>query len=132
MGIVKEYCDEHKLPHPTANSCVFGKTYEGFKPYSYSMFKLSWVEVRNAVEGKLKGHRFSPHPYTIYSLRSTFIENHLLKGTDLFLLARMAGHDVKELMRSYERLDIRQRAKEITAIQFGKTREEEYLVELLE
>ena len=44
----------------------------------------------------------------------------------------MAGHDVKELMRSYERLDIRQRAKEITAIQFGKTKEEEYLVELLD
>jgi integrase len=122
MSIVKEYCDTQDLPHPVANSCVFGKPNEGFCSYSYGMFKQAWVEVRNSVEDKLKGHRFSPHPYTIYSLRSTFIENHLLKGTDLFLLARMAGHDVKELMKSYERLDIRQRAKEITAIQFGKKR----------
>ena len=73
---------------------------------------------------QLQMHRFSPHDYTLYSLRSTFIEDHLLKGTDLFLLARMAGHDVKELLRSYEKLDIRARAKEITALNFGKQDEE--------
>jgi integrase len=132
MGIVKTYCDEQGLPHPTASSCVFGKPSEGFRSFSYGMFKQAWVEVRNSVEDKLKGHRFSPHPYTLYSMRATFIENHLLKGTDLFLLARMAGHDVKELMQSYERLDIRNRAKEITAIEFGKRKDEEYLVELLD
>jgi integrase len=131
MGIVKDYCDEHNLPHPTANSCVFGKPRENFQSFSYGMYKQAWVEVRNSVGDKLKGHRFSPHPYTLYSLRATFIENHLLKGTDLFLLARMAGHDVKELLQSYERIDIRQRAKEITKIEFGRKKEEEYLIDLL-
>ena len=131
MGIVKKYCDERGLPHPSSNSCVFGKPSEDFKPYTHGMFQMAWWEIRNTLEGKLKGHRFSPHPYTLYSLRATFIENHLMKGTDIFLLARMAGHDVKELMRSYERLDIRKRAKEITAMDFGKKVDEEYLVDLL-
>ena len=65
-------------------------------------------------------------------MRSTFIEDHLLKGTDLFLLARIAGHDVKELMQSYERLDIRTRAKEITDIQYGKTKSEARTVNLFD
>ena len=52
-------------------------------------------------------------------MRSTFIEDHLLKGTDIFLLARIAGHDVKTLMQSYERMDIRRRAQEITSINWG-------------
>ena len=131
MGIIKAYAHTHSLPLPDQSSCVFGNPYYDYKSYSYGMYKQAWVEVRNTLEGKLKGHRFSPHPYTLYSLRATFIENHLLKGTDVFLLARMAGHDVKELLQSYERIDIRQRAKEITKIEFGKTKDEEYLVNLL-
>ena len=53
-------------------------------------------------------------------MRSTFIEDHLIKRTDLYLLARLSGHSVTTLMESYERLDIRQRAEELTAIEFGK------------
>ena len=49
--------------------------------------------------------------------------DHLVKGcrywTDIFLLARIAGHDVKTLMQSYERMDIRRRAQEITSINWG-------------
>ena len=71
-------------------------------------------------EGKLKGHKFSDRPYTLYSLRSTFIENHLMKGTDIFLLARICGNSVKTIMDTYERIDIRKRTKEITDIEYGK------------
>ena len=133
MGIVKDYLKEYGINEEvTGDTLVFGNPNHEFKSYSYSLFKHSWREVYLHLKGSLKGHRFSPHDYTLYSLRSTFIEDHLLKGTDLFLLARIAGHDVKELMRSYEKLDVRTRAKEITAINFNKKKEAEYEVDLLD
>ena len=64
-------------------------------------------------------------------MRSTFIEDHLIKGTDIFLLARIAGHDVKTLMQSYERMDIRKRAEEITGIQYGRSNNDYKVVNLL-
>ena len=74
--------------------------------------------------GKLKGHKFSPHDYTIKSLRSTFIEDKLRGGTDIFLLSRVAGHDPKILMRHYEKMDIRTRSSELTidTSRFGETK----------
>ncbi len=72
------------------------------------------------LEGKLKGHKFSDCKYTLYSMRSTFIEDHLIKGTDIFLFVRVSGHSVKKLMDTYERMDIRERAKELTDIDYGK------------
>ena len=65
-------------------------------------------------------------------MRSTFIEDHLIKGTDIFLLARIAGHDVKTLMQSYERMDIRKRAEEITNIGYGKRSTDKRVVNLLD
>ena len=75
-----------------------------------------------------QGPQVLKKPYTLYSLRSTFIEDHLVKGTDIFLLSRIAGHDVKILQRHYERMDIRLRSREITQIEFGKTRDESLLI----
>ena len=69
--------------------------------------------------GKLKGHKFSDRPYTLYSMRSTFIENHILRGTDAYLLARICGNSVATIMQTYERIDIRRRTKELTDIEFG-------------
>tara|TARA_B100000214_G_scaffold286825_1_gene216457 strand:- start:472 stop:663 length:192 start_codon:yes stop_codon:yes gene_type:complete len=37
-----------------------------------------------------------------------------MKGTDIFLLARICGNSVKTIMDTYERIDIRKRTKEIT------------------
>jgi len=71
-------------------------------------------------EGKLKGHKFSERAYTLYSMRSTFIENHILRGTDAYLLARICGNSVATIMQTYERIDIRKRTKELTDIEFGK------------
>ena len=117
----------------TPDSYVFGTPYHE-KNYSpcYVWASDTWRIIRKRLEGQLIGHKFSDHPYTLYSLRSTFIENHLIKGTDIFLLARMAGHSVKELMASYERMDIRKRAKEITAIEYGKTKQQVREVNVLD
>ena len=53
--------------------------------------------------GKLQGHKFSDRPYTLYSMRSTFIENHILRGTDAYLLARICGNSVATIMQTYEK-----------------------------
>ena len=127
--------DEHNIKWElNADSYVFANPWNEMKPVHLRKVQLNWRNITDKLskEGKLKGHRFSDKPYTLYSMRSTFIEDHLLKGTDLFLLARIAGHDVKELMQSYERLDIRTRAKEITDIQYGKTKSEAKTVNLFD
>ena len=46
-------------------------------------------------------------------MRSTFIENHILRGTDAYLLARICGNSVATIMQTYERIDIRRRTKEL-------------------
>ena len=53
-------------------------------------------------------------------MRSTFIEDNLLAGKDIFLIAKAAGHDVKTLMRHYERIDPRKRSREMTEFEMGK------------
>ena len=42
--------------------------------------------------GELKVHKYSERPYNLYSMRSTFIENHILRGTEAYLLARISGN----------------------------------------
>ena len=134
MKFVKDHIKSVGIDmHITGDTHVFASPYNvDFKPCHYIWCADNWREVRRTLQDKLKGHRFSKHPYTLYSLRSTFIEDHLIKGTDIFLLSRIAGHDVKELQRSYERMDIRFRAKEITNIEYGKKKETPEDVNLLE
>ena len=71
------------------------------QPVTQSRIRINWRKVVDKLqaEGKLLGHKFSDHRYTLYSMRATFIEDHLIKGTDIFLLARITGHDVKTLMQ---------------------------------
>ena len=116
------------------NDYVFANPLNEFKPPHQNRIGRTWrLLIRQLqAEGKLKGHKFSDKPYTLYSMRSTFIEDHLIKGTDIFLLARIAGHDVKTLMQSYERMDIRKRAEEITNIQYGKRSTDKRVVNLLD
>ena len=59
------------------------------------------------------------HPYTLYSMRSTFIKNNILRGTGAYLLARICGNSVTKIIQTYERIDIRKRTKELTDIEFG-------------
>ena len=86
------------------------------KPFIHKQLKL---RVRSSI---VKGHKFSERPYTLYSMRSTFIENHILRGTDAYLLARICGNSVATIMQTYERIDIRRRTKELTDIEFGSKR----------
>lgn len=133
MNFLREHIKEHNFNwNLDANTNVFATPWNEMKPPHQRSLQRSWKEIIDYLsqQGKLKGHRFSDKPYTMYSMRSTFIEDHLLKGTDIFLLARIAGHDVKELMRSYERLDVRSRAKEITDIRYGERKPQAESVDL--
>ena len=102
------------------NSLVWECPYNQGRTLSYSRYKQLWIEIRDGISNKLKGHVFSNQPYTIYSMRSTFIEDNLLAGKDIFLIAKAAGHDVKTLMRYYERIDPRKRSREMTEFEMGK------------
>ncbi len=113
--------------HPwkvTPNSLVFGQPDKEFKPYTYNTFTTAWWRMMRALDGLLIGHKFSDRNYTIYSMRSTYIENMLLHGMDIFLLSRICGHSVDILKKHYERLDIKERAEEITRIRYGETKKE--------
>ena len=81
-------------------------------------------------QGKLKGNRFSEHPYTLYSLRTTFIEDALMRGVPIIKVAQMAGHDLQQTQRHYSRLDLRKRGREITVPAIGKKQMEGEVVNL--
>ena len=100
---------------------VFAQIYNEMRKPSQARIGQYWREICNTLfaQGKLKGHKFSDRPYTLYSMRSTFIENHILRGTDAYLLARICGNSVATIMQTYERIDIRKRTKELTDIEFG-------------
>ena len=135
MKFLKEQIYENGLSHKiTRDTYVFGNIFDSeMKPVNYQNYSKTWRKiVQNILRDKLKGHKFSEQPYTLYSMRSTFIEDHLLKGTDIYLVARMAGNEVKTLMESYERMDRQQISREITKIQFGKKKEHSDEISLLE
>jgi len=113
---------------------VFAQVHNEMKQPSQARIRQAWRKIVDGLmlEGKLKGHKFSDRKYTLYSMRSTFIEDHLLKGTDIFLLARVSGHSVKTLMDTYERMDIRERAKELTDIDYGKRKNAPQIINLFE
>ena len=116
----KGYCKVHNHDWQIGpNDYVWAPPYNRSRPLTYSYYKMQWQEIREKVQTKLKGHIFSDEPYTIYSLRSTFVEDALIQGKDIFLVAKAAGHDVKTLMKHYERIDPRKRGRELTEGQYG-------------
>ena len=132
----KQWLDEYIIERDLRNvqvkkdSLVFGNPHYNWRAFSYKYIAKSWVEIRNKLKDQLIGHRFSPHPYTIYSMRSTFIEDQLMKGTPVMEVAEMAGHDVRETQRTYARLNLRRKGTELTLPEIGKKRLESKLVNL--
>lgn len=102
---------------------IFGRGNNNLEPYHYSRFEDTWrTEIMWPLmqRKELKGNPFSDNPYTIYSMRATFIEEKLLKGMDIHLLSRICGHSIQVLMKHYDRMDVRKRAREITHIDFNR------------
>ncbi len=104
----------------TKDSYVFGDPRRYWKPFTYKHYGDVWRDIRNELKDKLNGHRFSPHPYTLYSLRSSFIEDQLMKGTPVMEVAQMAGHNIIETQKTYARLNLRRKGTELTLPELGK------------
>ena len=117
----------------TPDTLVFGNPEKHFQPFSYGYFSNRWrddIYEPLMKQGKLKGNRFSEHPYTLYSLRTTFIEDALMRGVPVIEVAQMAGHDIQQTQRHYARLDLRKRGREITMPAIGKKQMEGEVVNL--
>jgi len=128
---INAYYEKHNIKSSVSgNDLVFGNINNEGKAYTHANFTLSWGSIRKRVADKLHGNKFSNEPYSIYSMRSTFIQDKLLEGLDIFLLSRISGHSPDVLLRHYDRLDIRERAEEITSLPFGIKKKEDVKVEL--
>ena len=101
----------------TDRDYVFGKPEADKLPYSSTGYYYMWRKTIDAAQERLVGNRFSEKPYTIYSLRSTFIENHLSRGVDAYLVARISGHDIKTMNKYYDRSNVRSRSRELTILE---------------
>ena len=110
----------NELSVNSLDQLVFGNPYNEFKSYNLVSYQHSWREIISGCYERLRGNKFSDRPYTLYSLRKTFIEQQLIAGLDIFLLARLCGHSVKVLETHYERMDIRKRSDEITRLGYEK------------
>ena len=53
-------------------------------------------------------------------MRSTFIEDQLMKGTPVIEVAEMAGHDVRETQRTYARSKLCHKGTVLTLPEMGK------------
>ena len=81
-----------------------------------------WHDIRSALHNQIEGNRFSERPYTLYSLRSTFIEDCIADGLDVYLVARLCGNTVAVIQKHYDRHDVLKRAEEVQSLPFGKTK----------
>ena len=63
-------------------------------------------------------------------MRSTFIEDQLMKGTPVMEVAEMDGHDARETQRTYARLNLRRKGTEPTLPETSRKRFESKPVDL--
>ena len=69
-------------------------------------------------------------PYTVYSLRSSYITNQINEGKDVYLIKKITGHSLEILQRHYDRSDLRKRRGEATARTYGATRKQNKAIDL--
>jgi len=114
---VNSYCDSHGLNrHVSSNDLLFGNINNEGRPYVYHNFIKSWRTIRSLVASTQDGRTLANKAYTIYSMRSTFIESKLLAGLDIFLLSRISGQDPKILFRYYQRIKLRGKAEAVAGM----------------
>ncbi|ABM77659.1 Hypothetical protein P9303_09081 [Prochlorococcus marinus str. MIT 9303] len=128
---INAYYERHNIKRSVSGSdLVFGNINNDCNPYVHYNFHLAWAHIRDRVKDQLEGNKFSDEPYSIYSMRGTMIQDKLLQGLDIFLLSRISGHSPDVLLRYYDRLDIRERAEEITSVGYGVRSKQDVKVDL--
>ena len=105
------------------DSLIFGNPKEHLdKTLTYRPFDEYCDEVRKSIHSQLEGNRFSERQYTLFSLRSTFIQDCITTGLDVYLVARLCGNSVDVIQRHYDRHDVLKRADEVQSLPTGKTK----------
>jgi hypothetical protein len=72
----------------------------------------------------------SDQKYTIYSLRSSYINNQIDEGKDIYLVKKITGHSLEVLQRHYDRSDVKKRKAEATARTIGKKKPAKLSIDL--
>jgi len=120
----KQYFEDYGFRVPNEDSLFFGKPVELMeKTYNHNYLDQVWRnDIISPIKDKLEGNRYSDKPYTIYSLRTTFIENCILDGIDIYTVATLCGNSVKTIQRHYDRHDVLTKAADIQQIERGRKR----------
>ena len=132
MSFVNSNATKLGVRDVTASDLVFSSPYRDYEGYSYSHYLEQWSAIIKHLTPNLKGHRHSPKNFTLHSLRSTFIEDNLLRGVDIYSVASMVGHSVIETQKIYSKLDLRRKGKELATPKFGQSKEDEFAVNLFD
>jgi integrase len=108
----------------TPNTLVFGSPEQLMeKTYSHRYMDQCWRDIVGRCKDQLEGNRFSDREYTLYSLRSTFIENCILDDINIYTVATLCGNSVKTIQRYYDRHDVLKKAPEIQHIERGRRKD---------
>lgn len=123
----RQYFAAHRIPEPSEDSLFFGKPDEMMeKTYSHRYMDYVWrKEVCNPLKFQFEGNRVSEREYTLYSLRTTFIEACIYDGLDIYLVATLCGNSVKTIQRFYDRHDVLKKADQVQAIKRGSRKKPE-------
>jgi len=117
----RRYCDQFRkekgLPKITPHDYVFFNPFTN-RPYPYSQINKSWQQMRTNLSLVLTPSK-SGKPYTVYSLRSSYITNQINEGKDVYLIKKITGHSIEVLNRHYDRSDLIKRRAEATARTYG-------------
>jgi integrase len=91
-------------------------------------------EIKRRLGSRLIGPEMtSRKQYTPYSFRSTRAVDFKRMGVDPLLAADQMGHTVDEMLKTYARLPVRERAtKEAAHIDYGKTKSQGVIIDLFE
>ena len=107
---------------------IFGCYHNDGKPYTYSNISRAWRDIRDRCEDRFIGPRNTKtNSYTIYSLRSSRVNELVNAGVDPLVIAKQLGHSAQTMLKFYQRGDIRDRAIReavIGTIPFGQKKAE--------
>ena len=128
----RKFCDqfrkENGMRKLTPEDYVFFNPFTE-KPYPYSMVYNAWRDMRTNLSLVLTPTK-SGKPYTLYSLRTSYITNQINEGKDVYLIKKITGHSLEVLNRHYDRSDLRKRRGEATARTYGKTARKSKAIDL--
>ena len=110
------------------DSFVFMTSDFNGKAYSVQMFSKHIRYIYRRLD--LKGHWASDKPYTLYSLRSTFVDAMLMEDTPIAMLSLMTGHSVQILQKHYSRIDVMKKRRELTQLPIGQKKDRKQEVNL--